>query len=155
MFFFSSVRLLQHSKVNVELSSAKHSHVDVSLLDSWTKGSHGSYWIGPNSLFWIGSIFGFNSILKRKICAAKLYSSGDGLSPCAWPFSSEIGSEKISPPRIILAVLPVPIAASHLWILSLNPKKEYTFSMKECPTESKAFDWSIATSTPLILFFLQ
>ena len=111
--------------------------------------------MGPNSLFRMGTIFGFSSILKSKICAAKLYSKGDGLSPCACPFSSVIESEKMSPPSIIFAVLPVPIVASHLRILSPNPKKEYTFSMKECPTESNALDWSIATNTPLMLFFLQ
>ena len=68
------------------LSSAKQSHFPVSLLDS-CKNRHCGI-TGPGSA--VGKrtslILGSSSILKRSTWAAKLYKSGEGLSPCGWPF---------------------------------------------------------------------
>ena len=96
--------IAQYSKSTVELLSAKHSHVDVSRLDSCVKGSTGSNWIGPIFLSNTGTIFVFNSILKSSIWAAKLYRRGEGLSPCACPFCRSNVSEKVPASRAIRAL---------------------------------------------------
>ena len=137
------------------LSSAKQSDLSVSRLLSCSKGEIGAIGPGLSEGGRIFFIFASSSILNSRICAAKLYSRGEGLSPCACPLPSLKKSPTIPCPSMMHAVLPVPIDLSQFFILSPKPKKLYTFSMNLWLTESNALDWSTDTNTPLMFSLLQ
>ena len=112
------------------LSSAKQSDLSVSLLLSCLKGDIGTIGPGLNLGGCIFFIFASSSILNNRICAAKLYSRGEGLSPYACPFPRLKISPMVPCPKMMHAVLPVPMDLSQFFILYPNPQKLYTFSMK-------------------------
>ena len=120
-----SFNLLRDSISNIVatvLSSAKQSYLSVSRLLSFSNCGAGLIGPGRKARGRIDFICGSSSILNRRICAAKLYRRGEGLSPCACPFPKLNFSEVRFCPSITQADLPVPIDLSQILSFPQNPK---------------------------------
>ena len=119
---FSLYRDTNSKSVATVLLSAKQSDLSVSRLLSFSICLEGLIGPGSKKRGLIDFILGSSSILKSNICAAKLYSRGEGLSPWACPLPKLNLSGYEFCPNIMHAVLPVPIDFIHFLIFSPKPK---------------------------------
>ena len=144
------------SSVNIVLSSARPSFLEVSLLDSFLK-IIGIFWLTIGSVLslGIGVTPGSSSILKINICIQKLKVFGEIVSPCGQPLSRLKFREQRPSSRRTQAVLLLPIRASHFLMLGPKLKNRSTLSRKLLDSVSKALAISTAMTAPSMFLCLH